>query len=100
MTPEQKLIQSVRRGIAPPPKISLSQWAEQNRMLSSESSSAPGAWHSYKFQEEILNSYTDPTVSELVCCSATQMIKTELILNIIAYTISVDPGPMMLVVPH
>jgi len=41
----------------------------------------------------------DPRVSEIVIVSAAQMLKTELLLNVIGFYSTYDPGPMMMVQP-
>jgi hypothetical protein len=40
---------------APPERIALSEWADANRVLSSEASAAPGEWRTLPFQREVLD---------------------------------------------
>jgi len=89
-----------RRGFAPPPKLSVSQWADGYRVLSSESGAAAGQWHTLPFQREVFDAFSDPAVHTLVIMSATQMLKTETILNCLGFIIDRDPGPTLLVVPR
>lgn len=82
---------------APPAKISVSEWADQNRYLSPESSAQGGKrWKSYSYQREPMDAFSDPSVYRVVVKSATQMLKTETILNSLAWMVAVDPGPAML----
>jgi phage terminase large subunit GpA-like protein len=53
----------------------------------------------YKFQREILDSFTDPYVRQIVCMTATQMIKTLLQQVAIAYVIARAPGPILAAQP-
>ena len=43
--------------LKPPPELTLSQWADMYRMLSAESSAAPGRWHTDNapYQREIMD---------------------------------------------
>ncbi len=96
----QELISDVFRNFAPPPKMTVSEWADQCRILSSESGAAAGQWHTLPFQREIFDSFSDPSVHTVVIMSATQMVKTEAILNALAYVIDRDPGPTLLILPR
>jgi phage terminase large subunit GpA-like protein len=82
---------------APPAKISVSEWADQHRYLSPESGAQGGKrWKSYSYQREPMDAFSDPSIYRVVVKSATQMLKTETILNAAAWMIDIDPGPAML----
>jgi phage terminase large subunit GpA-like protein len=100
-TPIRELIEAFNQAIIPPERLTVSQWAEKNRNLSSEASAQKGQWYSWPFQKEpmdILSSY-DPTKIVVLQC-ASQMLKTEAILNMLGYVICVDPGPVLIVEPR
>jgi phage terminase large subunit GpA-like protein len=99
MNREQQLVSECARLWAPPPKQKLSEWAEQNFVLSSEYSAHSGPLKLYKFQREILDAFTDPYVRQLVCDTSTQMIKTLLQQIAIAYVIARAPGPILAAQP-
>lgn len=87
--------------LAPPPKLTVSQWADQHRKLSPESSAEPGQWITARaeYQRGIMDAVNDPTVETIVVMSSAQIGKTEAIGNIVGYYIDQDPAPMLLVQP-
>jgi phage terminase large subunit GpA-like protein len=94
-----KRLQSI---IKPPPKITISEWAEKERVVSSEETSAPGDWHSDRvpYTVGIMDAISDPKVEQVVVMCAAQMGKTNAgILNPIGYYITYDPCPIMVVQP-
>ena len=93
-----ELLNSKMRAWAPPPRMTVSEWADRFRFLSPESGASAGRWHTLPFQREIFDAFSDPAVHSIVVMSATQLVKTELILNCIGYAIDRDPGPMLLIV--
>ena len=50
--------------VAPPPNLTVSQWADLYRRLSSESSAEPGQWRTDRapYQREILDAVNDPEI--------------------------------------
>lgn len=80
----------------PPERLPLSEWAEQNFVLSREYSNRTGPLKLYGWQREMLDSFTDPQVSETVVMCGTQLIKTLFIQCALAYVITEDPGPVLL----
>jgi phage terminase large subunit GpA-like protein len=99
MTRAEKLLAECCRLWAPPPKETLSEWAEANFRLSPEYSAQTGPLRLYNFQRGILDSFTDPYTNQIVVMSATQMVKTLFLQCIVAYVISRDPGPILLAQP-
>ncbi|MDR1353419.1 MAG: phage terminase large subunit family protein [Treponema sp.] len=88
--------------IKPPPKTTISEWAEKERVVSSEETSAPGDWHSDRapYTVGIMDAISDPKVEQVVVMCAAQMGKTNAgILNPIGYYITYDPCPIMVVQP-
>ena len=85
-----------------PPKLqSVSEWADSNRILVSESSSEPGRWRTDRapYQKEIMDAFTQPGVWQIVIMASAQVGKTELELNMMGRAIDVDPGPMLFIQP-
>ena len=103
MTQEQaaSLIRKVARLAAPPPKLTVSQWADRYRQLSSEASAEPGKWHTDRapYQREIMDAICDVRTETVVIMSSAQIGKTEIINNIIGYHIHLDPSPILLLQP-
>lgn len=85
-----------------PKDITVSEWADQNRMLDPMTSSEPGKWCTSRtpYLEEPMNAVLDPEVENIVLMMSTQVGKTECMLNILGYHISQDPAPTMWVMPN
>lgn len=87
--------------LAPPPELTVSQWADMYRKLSREASAEPGQWNTDRapYQREILDAINDAGCEEVVIMSSAQVGKTELLLNIIGYYIDYDPAPILCLQP-
>lgn len=87
--------------IAPPPKLTISEWADKNRKLSKETSAEPGQWRTDRapYQREIMDSLNDSRIEKVVVMSSSQVGKSEIINNTIGYYIDSDPGPILLIQP-
>lgn len=87
--------------LAPPPKLTVSQWADSYRRLSQEASAEPGRWNTERapYQREILDAINDGRCEEIIIMSSAQVGKTEIILNIIGYYIAYDPSPILCLQP-
>lgn len=87
--------------LPPPPDLSVAEWADEFRMLSSESSAEPGRWRTDRapYQRGIMDAASDASVREVVVMSSAQVGKTEFLLNIVGYYIHQDPSPIMLLQP-
>jgi len=96
----QELVIDASRAWAPPPKMTVSEWADHYRFLSSESGAAAGKWHTLPFQRKIFDAFCDPGVHTVVVMSATQLVKTVFIENALGYIMDRDPGPALLIVPR
>lgn len=96
-----KLFKDIAKIIAPPPILTISQWADCERRLSAESSAEPGKWNTDRapYQREIMDAINNAECEEIVIMSSAQVGKTELILNIIGYFIDYDPAPILVVNP-
>jgi len=90
------------KGLKPEPKLTVSEWADQYRVLSSRSSSEPGIWRTSRtpYTKEIMDVLSiDHPCKEVVFKKSAQIGGTEVGLNWIGYSIDHDPAPMMLVMP-
>lgn len=88
-----------RRVLTPKPRLSVSQWANQNAYLSAETSSSVGQFRSFKYQDEIMDSAADPLVRQLVVKKSSRVGYTRCLDNIVGYYIDQDPSPILLVQP-
>lgn len=87
--------------LSPPPKLTVSEWADRYRKLSQEASSEPGQWNTNRtpYLREIMDAINDARCEEVIIMSAAQIGKTEIILNIIGYYIAYDPSPILCLQP-
>lgn len=89
------------KSVAPPPKLTVSEWADRYRRLSRENAAEPGQWRTARapYQREIMDCLSDPRIEKVVVMSSSQVGKSEIINNAIGYYIDVDPSPILLVQP-
>jgi phage terminase large subunit GpA-like protein len=90
-----------RKSVRPPPDLTVSQWADEKRRLSSESSAEPGLWRTDRapYQRGIMDAITDPRVREIWVMKSAQVGWTEILNNVIGYHVDQDPAPILLVQP-
>jgi phage terminase large subunit GpA-like protein len=88
--------------LAPPPNLTVSQWAERHRVLSSKDSSEPGPYRVERtpYAREPMDCLSvSSTVEEVVLMWGAQTSKTTVMSNWIGYLADVHPGPAMIVQP-
>ena len=85
----------------PPKKLLVSEWADNYRFLTSESSAEPGKWRTSRaaYQKEIMDCIIDRNIETVVFMKSAQVGATELLLNVLGYYISQDPCPIMCLQP-
>jgi phage terminase large subunit GpA-like protein len=85
----------------PPPRLTVTQWADAERYLSPEGSALPGKYASgyAPYQREMMDSTCDPEVSSTCLMLASQLGKTETVNNIVGFFIAADPSPILVVQP-
>lgn len=92
-----------RRGVAaslrPPPKLSLSEWADAHFRLSAESSAEPGRWRTLGYQRGIMDAISDPRVERVSMKKAARLGFTKMVNAAIGYFIHGDPCPILAVQP-
>lgn len=95
------LLRRVLSGMKPPESLTVSQWAEKNRRLSSETAAEPGRWRNKRtpYLREMMDAFTDPKVRRVIMVAASQVGKSEFINNCIGYIIDQDPGSILFVQP-
>ena len=93
-------MERVYRQFAPPPELTVSEWAIRNRVLPKGTTPRPGPFKPEKFQVEMMDVILDPNVHEVAVIKCTQVGFSDAVLNnIIGYFIDVDPKPVMMVQP-
>ena len=88
-------------GMKPPEDLTVSQWADKNRRLTSESSAEVGKWRTSRtpYMFDILDSFTDPLIEHIVVVAASQVGKSETINNMVGLCIDQEHGPILLIQP-
>lgn len=86
--------------LTPPPDLTVSEWADQNRRLSSEASAEPGRWRTDRapYQRGIMDSFNEP-VDTIVFMKSAQVGATEVLNNILGYCIEHQPSPCLILQP-
>ena len=88
--------------LRPPALITVSEWADTNRMLSGKASSEPGPWRTDRtpYLRQIMDDLSArSSVQEVVVMFAAQLGKSESGMNWLGYIIDNEPGPVMCVQP-
>ena len=98
---QNRLIEAIGVSLRPPTKLTVSQWADRYRQLSSESSAEAGRWSTSRaeYQRGMMDAVSDPRLETVVLMTAAQVGKTELINNVVGFHIHQDPAPMLVVQP-
>jgi phage terminase large subunit GpA-like protein len=86
---------------APPPDLTVSQWADKYARLPREGSPEPGPWRTERapYQREMMDVVNDPNIETVVYMVAAQLGKTASFLNTLFYFCHQDPSPILLVMP-
>jgi phage terminase large subunit GpA-like protein len=95
------VITGAMQTLKPPPRLSVGEWADRERRLSSEASAAAGRWITSRaeYQRGIMDAISDPTLRDIVVMAGAQVGKTEMLLNVIGFHIHHDAAPILLVQP-
>lgn len=84
---------------APPPDLTLSQWADEYARLSPESSAEPGRWQSIPYQRGIMDAFTDPLIERVTVMKSARVGYTKILNNLIGYHAHLDPCNILVVQP-
>lgn len=85
----------------PPPKMSVPDWADEYRHLSSAVGAVGGPWQTSRVEvaRGPMMAVTEPGVRVVTAMTCTQTLKTELLTNTFGYYAHLDPSPMLLLEP-
>lgn len=84
---------------APPPRLTLSGWADEHAILSAESSAEVGKWRTIPYQRGIMDAITDRHIESVTCMKSARVGWTKIINHAVGYFMHYDPCPMMIVQP-
>jgi phage terminase large subunit GpA-like protein len=87
--------------LAPPPRLTIAEWADAYRVLPPEGSAEPGRWRTSRtpYLRAVMEAITDRRVETVVVMASSQVGKTELLLNTLGYFMHLDPCAAMLLEP-
>jgi len=99
MTVLERVCMAALQVYKPPPKLTLSQWADMYAYLSPESSAEAGKWKTLHYQKGIMHAITDPAVTRVTVMKSARVGYTKIINHVIGYHIHQDPCPIMVAQP-
>ena len=88
--------------LAPPPDISIAEWADQNVWLGTDVTSQPGPWRTdfAPYQRGIMEAILEPNTERIVVMKAARIgITYSAVLNPVGYYIDHNPGPLLVAYP-
>ncbi len=91
-----------RLAFRPPPKMTVTEWADERRILPTGYSRMPGQWSTdvTPYLAGPMNAYGNIHIRHIVLCFGTQLGKSEVIFNILLYIIDLDPYATLFVYPR
>lgn len=94
-------LQEALETLKPPENITVSQWAERDRMLDEKSSHMPGRWKNSvtPYLTGIMDEFNVWSTEKIIFCKPTQVGGTECLNNMLGSVIAQDPAPTMVVMP-
>lgn len=96
----QVAAEAMREGLRPPPKLTVSEWADAFRILP-ETAAKPGPWRTNEtpYLREIMDTAGDPLVRQVVFMKPSQVGGSETLNNILGFLMDQDPTSVLLVQP-
>lgn len=98
----ERAVRAMARALAPRKRSTVSQWADQNRVLSTKGSSLAGQWRTSRnppLQEPMDACSAKSGVREITLMFPIQFGKTEVEVNALGYVMTENPGPVMVCLP-
>lgn len=96
-----KVLSKAANTIRPPSDLNMSDWADENRILSPEASAQAGKWRTdfAPYVRDIMNTVNDDRVHTCVWMASAQVGKTEVVLNTLGYFVDQDAAPILCLQP-
>ncbi|MGX7741542.1 phage terminase large subunit family protein [Rhodopseudomonas parapalustris] len=92
---ERRALESLR----PPPRLTLSDWVEQNVYLPHGVSSLPGLVQLWPFQREIADAIGDPAIERVTLVKPVRVGFTTLLTGALGAFVANDPAPILALLP-
>ncbi len=96
------LYATAAHAVAPRKPMTVSEWADRHRVLSSKGSALAGRWVTARnpLLREPMDCFSARSpVREVVCLFPIQFGKSEFETNVLGYTMCENPGPIMVTLP-
>lgn len=93
------VIERARVAWRPPPRLSLSKWAEEYFVLSSETAAEPGRWRCLPYQREIMDAFSDPDIAQITLMKSARIGYTLMMSAAIGFYMAHDPASILCVQP-
>lgn len=87
--------------LSPPEQLTVSEWAEEYRILDAKSAAMPGPWSNdvTPYLVGVMDEFNNYETEKIVFVKPTQIGGTEALQNMIGYIVAQDPAPTMIVYP-
>jgi phage terminase large subunit GpA-like protein len=89
-----------REALAPPPVLTLDQWADRYARVPMAGNAQPGAWRPFQYQREWLRCMSDPAVKQVVVQKSARIGYTRALIHCASYYVAQDPSPVLVVLPR
>jgi terminase, large subunit len=86
--------------LAPPPLLSLSQWAAEYARLPAGQNAMPGRFEAFGYEKEWLDCISDPRARQVTIQKSARVGASRCLDHAVAYFIHQDPAPIMFVLPR
>jgi hypothetical protein len=93
------VVADARTALRPPPRLTLSAWADDKFYLSAESAAEPGRWSTLPYQREPMDAFTDPHVEQITFLKSARVGYTKMINAAIGYHVDHDPCAILVIQP-
>jgi terminase, large subunit len=91
---------ALRENLAPPPRLTISQWADRYAVLSKETSAQAGRFRAYAYQPGIMDAVSDPAVTTVTVMKSARVGYTKILDHIVGFYLHQDPSPILIVQPR
>ena len=95
----EDIVARAHRAWKPPPRLTLSQWADEFYYLSAISSAHVGRWRTLGYQRGIMDAVTDPAISEVYVMKSARIGWTKILNAYVGFSIHQDPASVLIVQP-
>lgn len=85
----------------PVSRLTGSEWADSRRFISLGTTAEPGQWRTYRtpYLQEPMDAATDKQTEKIVLMFASQVGKSEMLLNVLGYYADQEPSPQLMLQP-